>query len=255
MHMDVLARGNERRGLSQRLASLLVLGLVALACLLAQPQFGLAAAQGGEGSEQPGGGQTGGGLETTTIGRVTRVLGTSFLVRGGTMRDVVLNAPVMRGESLRTGPQARVELTMLDETKLTLGADTVFDLERYDLGSQRGAGSVLLRLTKGVFRAATGKLDALRGGPFEVATPLGTVGIHGTDFWGGYLGGDEISVLLVTGKGVYIKNDVGTTDIVTPGQGITLKPSTRAFPAAPPPAASMWGPEKTSRAFKSVSFD
>ena len=35
------------------------------------------------------------------------------------MRDVTLNAAVHRGESVRTGPLARVELTMLDETKLT----------------------------------------------------------------------------------------------------------------------------------------
>lgn len=246
MHTDALARMTEPRSVFLRLALAL-----SLACFLSWPQLSLAAEAVGQiGGGQIGGGHIGGGPETTTIGRVTRVQGTSFLVRGGTMRDVVLNAPVLRGESLRTGPLARVELTMHDETKLTLGADTVFDLERYDLGSQRGMGAVLLRLGKGAFRVATGRLDALRGGPFEVDTPLGTIGIRGTDFWGGYLGAEEISVLLVSGAGVYIKNSAGATEIVKPGYGVTLRSLD-----APPPAAILWGPEKAARAFKTVSFD
>ena len=191
-----------------------------------------------------------GGPEDTAIGHVRRVQGTSFLVRGGELRDVKQGAPVLRGESLRTGPGARVELTMLDETRLTVGADAVFDLERYDLGRQRGAGAVLLRLAKGAFRVATGKLDALRGGPFEVDTPVGTIGIRGTEFWGGYLSETEVSVLLISGSGVYVKNDAGRTEILKAGFGVTV----RSRGEIPPPAI-MWSPDKAARAFKTVAFD
>ncbi len=191
-----------------------------------------------------------GGPEDTAIGHVSRVQGTSFLVRGSELRDVKPGAPVLRGESLRTGPNARVELTMLDETKLTVGADAVFDLERYDLGRQRGEGAVLLRLAKGAFRVATGKLDALRGGPFEVSTPVATIGIRGTDFWGGYLSENEVSVLLISGSGVYVKNDAGKSEIVKAGFGLTV----RSRGEIPPPA-SMWSPDKAAKAFKTVAFD
>lgn len=191
-----------------------------------------------------------GGPEDTPIGHVSRVQGTSFLVRGGELRDVKVGVSVLRGESLRTGPNARVELTMLDETKLGVGADAVFDLGRYDLGRQRGEGAVLLRLVKGAFRVATGKLEALRGGPFEVETPVGTIGIRGTEFWGGFLNEGEVSVLLISGSGVYVKNDAGKSEILKAGYGLTV----RSRGEIPPPA-SMWSPDKVRRAYATVTFE
>lgn len=184
------------------------------------------------------------------LGHVSRIQGAAFARQDGVLRPLALNEPVKRADTLLTAAGSRLELTMLDETRLTLGAGTEFELARYDLGRQQGAGAVLLKLTKGAFRLATGELSALRGGPFEVGTPLGTIGIRGTEFWGGYLGTDEVNVLLISGKGVYIKNDGGTTEIVKPLEGVTLRSAT-----APPPAPILWSPEKRARAFKTVEFD
>jgi len=184
------------------------------------------------------------------VGHVSRLRGASFAQQGQELRPLALNMPVQRQDVLKTGPGARLELTLLDETKLTLGADTTFALERYDLGRQQGEGLVLLRLVKGAFKVATGNLSALRGGPFEVNTPLGTIGIRGTEFWGGFLSEGELSVLLISGKGVYIRNDGGSTEIVKPLEGVKLRSR-----SAPPPAPSLWSPDKRARAFKTVAFD
>jgi len=182
------------------------------------------------------------------VGHVSRVKGAAFATRGAELRPLEPGTLLHRKDVLKTGPEARLEVTMLDETKLTLGADTVLALERYDLGQKQG--EVLLKLTKGAFRVATGGLAALRGGPFEVSTPLGVIGIRGTDFWGGFLEAEELSVLLISGKGVYIKNDAGQTEILRPLEGVVLRSAT-----VPPPAPSLWSPDKRSRAFKTVSFD
>lgn len=188
------------------------------------------------------------------LGHVSRIQGAAFaeqaLDKRHELRPLALHSMVQRGDVLKTGPGARLELTMLDETKLTVGADTVFSFERYDLGRQQGAGAVLLKLTKGAFLLATGEISALRGGPFEVQTPLATIGIRGTEFWGGYLGTEEINVLLIAGKGVYIKNDGGLTEILKPGEGVTLRARD-----LPPPAPTLWSPAKKALAFKTVTFD
>jgi len=184
------------------------------------------------------------------VGHVSRVMGAAFAVQGNDLRPLETSTLVRRTDVLKTGPEARLEVTLLDETKLTLGADTVLAVERYDLGRQNGAGAVLLRLSKGVFRVATGQLSALRGGPFEVATPLAVIGVRGTDFWGGFLAEQELSVLLISGKGVYIVNDGGRTEINWPQEGVVLRSAT-----VPPPAPSLWSPDKRQRAFKTVSFD
>jgi len=187
---------------------------------------------------------------TENLGHVSRVQGSAVARQGREVRSLELNSQVKREDTLLTAAGSRLEVTMLDETRLTLGADTEFVLERYDLGRQQGAGAVLLRLTKGAFRLATGELTALRGGPFEVGTPLGVIGIRGTEFWGGFLGTEEVNVLLISGKGVYIKNSAGMTEILKPLEGVTLRTAT-----APPPAPTLWSPDKRARAFKTVEFD
>lgn len=184
------------------------------------------------------------------LGHVTRIQGLAVAQQGQELRSLSVSSPVKRQDVLKTGPGARLELTMLDQTRLTLGADTVFTLERYDLGRQQGAGAVALRLGKGAFRVATGELSALRGGAFEVGTPLGTIGIRGTEFWGGFLNDVEVGVLLISGKGVYIRNDGGVVEIVKPLEGVTL----RSW-SLPPPAPTLWSPDKRAAAFRTVEFD
>lgn len=186
--------------------------------------------------------------DVESVGHVSRVQGLSFAGQGSSLRALEKNAIIGRKDVLKTGPASRLEITLLDETVLTLGADTVFSVERYDLG--RKESGVLLRLAKGAFRVATGKIEAQRDGPFEVATPLGVIGIRGTDFWGGFLAQNELSVLLISGKGVYVVNDGGRMELTKPMEGLTLQSLT-----TPPPAPSLWSPEKRQRAFRTVAFD
>jgi len=184
------------------------------------------------------------------VGHVSRVKGVAFALHAGELLQLEQGTLVRRTDVIKTGPDARVEITMLDETRLRLGADTVLALERYDLGRQNGPGAVLLLLTKGAFRVVTGQLMALRGGPFEVVTPFATIGVRGTDFWGGLLKPDELSVLLISGSGVYIRNDGGKSEITRPLEGVRL-----SSPTAPPPEPSLWSPDRRSQAFKTVAFD
>jgi hypothetical protein len=188
--------------------------------------------------------------ETENLGHVSRIQGEAFALHQGALVPLAQGTTVRRTDVLKTGPGARVEITMLDETRLTLGADTMLALERYDLGRQPGPGAVLLLLTKGAFRVVTGQLTALRGGPFEVLTPLATIGVRGTDFWGGMLAPDELGVMLISGSGVYIRNDGGKSEITRPLDGVRL-----TSPSAPPPRPSLWSPELRAQALKSVAFD
>jgi hypothetical protein len=184
------------------------------------------------------------------LGHVSRIQGAASAEQGGAVHPLALHTMVQRGDVLKTGPGARLELTLLDETRLTLGADTEFVLERYDLGRQQGAGAVLLKLAKGAFRLATGELSALRGGPFEVGTPLGVIGIRGTDFWGGYITAEGVSVMLISGKGVYVVNEAGRSEIVNPGDGVELRSR-----LVPPTHAIPWSPAVKAKAYQMVGFD
>jgi ferric-dicitrate binding protein FerR (iron transport regulator) len=186
--------------------------------------------------------------EVESVGHVSRAQGVSFAVKGEVLRALEPNALIGRKDVLKTGPGSRLEIILLDETRLSLGADTVFSVERYELG--RSEGGVLLRLTKGAFRVSTGGMEATREGPFEVVTPLGVIGIRGTDFWGGFVAENELSVLLLSGKGVYVVNDGGRMEIVRPMEGLTLRSL-----STPPPSPSLWSPDRRARALRTVAFD
>jgi hypothetical protein len=184
------------------------------------------------------------------VGHVSRIQGLVFALQAGLLRPLEQGAWVSRTDVLKTGPGARLEITMLDETRLTLGADTMLAVERYDLGRQKGDGAALLLLTKGVCRVATGRQVALREGPFDIVTPLATMSVRDSDFWGGFLEPEELDVLLIVGAEVSIRNDGGTSKIVKPLEGVRL-----FSPVSPPPEPSLWSPDKRARAFKSVAFD
>lgn len=186
--------------------------------------------------------------ELENVGSVSRARGLSYAVQDGALRELAPGALIGRKDVLKTGPGARLELLLLDETQLTLGENAVLSVERYDLG--RKEGSALLRLSKGVFRAVTSRLEGVRGGGLEIVTPLATIGIRGTDFWGGLDEKDGLSVLLISGKGVYVFNDGGRTEITRPFEGVSVR-----SPSAPPPSPSLWSPERRQRALKTVAFD
>jgi len=194
--------------------------------------------------------------EGENVGHVSRVKGNVYVLHAGELLAAAPGVPVRRADVLKTGPGARVEVTMLDETRLTLGADTVLAVERYDLGRQSGQGAVGLLLTKGAFRVVTGQLSALRGGPFEVLTPLATIGVAGsaaaggTDVWGGFLAPEELGVLHLAGPGAYVKNDGGRCDVSRTFEGVRL-----TSPTAPPPEPTLWSPDRRAKALRGVAFE
>lgn len=180
------------------------------------------------------------------VGRLTRVQGKVSAMSGGDERALSQDDPVHLGETLITGEQARAELTMRDATVITLSEQTVFTIERFD----QARHSARFEMVRGAFRAATGSIAKPSRPDFTVTTPLAVIGIRGTDFWGGFLTPEELSVFMISGKGVFVKNTSGRQDIARPGEGITV-----LSPDQPPSPAVMWGQPKVDRAFKTVTFD
>lgn len=182
-------------------------------------------------------------------GKVTRIQGPATATRGAAVTDLTRGAPVYSGDALATGPDGRLELTMADGTTLTLGGGTEFSLEGYLWNEEAGTGAALLKLSKGAFRSVTGALTAVENPMYQVQTALATIGIRGTDFWGGYLSADALDVLLVSGEHkVVVTNARGTTVLDKPGQGVTVPGG-----AAPLPP-KVWPQAKVQKAFGTVTF-
>ncbi|MFO0998224.1 MAG: FecR family protein [Alphaproteobacteria bacterium] len=164
-------------------------------------------------------------------GTVSRVRGEATALAGGQTRPLTEKAKVYVGDEIRTGRDTRVEVTMIDDTKLTLGDNSRLAIDEYVFSSKQNKGKGSVRVIEGVFRAATGKLSKVEGAPFQVKMPVATLGIRGTEFWGEQRA-DNLLVALLGGKGVYLENQAGRVEINQLGFATRITSATTA-PAAP----------------------
>jgi hypothetical protein len=100
----------------------------------------------------------------------------------------------------------------------------------------------------GAFRFISGQVSKLASSDVSVATPSATIGIRGTEFWGGPIDGQSLGVFLIDGA-VRVSNAAGEQNLSLPGQGTNI-----ATPGAAPGPVTIWPPDKVSRAVATVTF-
>ncbi|MCW9035197.1 MAG: FecR family protein [Rhodospirillales bacterium] len=180
----------------------------------------------------------------TIAGTVSKVTGEVSSVSTSGTRTLGVNDPVFIQDNLVTKVGALVELSMKDGATLTLGAESSIVIEDYTFEDDQGNAS--LNLTRGAFRMISGALKGVEGREFSLRTPVATIGIRGTDFWGGRLDGDY-NFALLNGKGIYVENAAGRVEISQVGFGTTVK-----SPNQTPSPPKKWSSEKVKRALDTV---
>lgn len=191
--------------------------------------------------------------QVTAAGYVTRVRGEVQVLADAKVQTLALGSALFLGQRLSTGPDARLEARMKDGSVLTLGERTEFVIEQV-AGSTAQAADSRFSLLKGVFRAITGKLaNGQPASSWQVRTPVAIIGVRGTELWGGFdllgAGRDTLDVVMLDGKGVYVANPQGITELVRGGDGTTVKGET-----APPVGLVPWGEAKLQAAQRSVGW-
>jgi hypothetical protein len=193
----------------------------------------LAAAAGAEGADP--------------VGRVNKVQNAAQVISASGPAAAVIGTEVRMKDELRTGPDARLQVTFRDNTVLTLGENARLVVDRYVYEPERGIGEAALNAAAGAFLFATGRMKSLKDKNILVSTPLATIGVRGTEFWGGPIDG-HYGVFLVEGE-ITVTSQGGSVTLSGGGQGTDI-PS----PADPPSAASAWAAEKVARAVATVSL-
>jgi hypothetical protein len=191
-----------------------------------------------------------GAVEPAVAGRVIHLQGGAFASHRQSSTNLSLGSHILIGDHIVTGSNARVGVKMLDGAVLSLGADTEFAINDYRYQEQEKQGTARLELFKGVFRAVTGAIGKLKERDFKVKTSVGTIGIRGTDFWGGYYFSQALDVALLGGKGIYIENAAGVVEVSEPGEGISVN-SASELPLPP----KRWGEQKLNAAKQSIEWD
>jgi hypothetical protein len=187
-----------------------------------------------------------GDISQCRFGEVGALYGSVKIVRAGSTHVPVSGEPLCVGDRFMTDARGVAELKFADGTRITVGKDSTFVIRQWKQRRFR-ANQASFELVRGAFRALTGAITE-RDHRFEVKTSIATIGVRGTEFWGGLdLTPGAVDVIMLNGKGVYVTNSAGTVDISTPGTGVSVRST------AAPEAAKPWSPEKLRKAVATVT--
>jgi hypothetical protein len=181
------------------------------------------------------------------VGAVSRIQGEASGTRGGATLALGLNASVFLNEVVSTGEAARLEVTFTDNTRLTLGEKAVLTLDTYVFNPAAGSGTIKFGVV-GALRFLSGQMSKLPRSDVSVTTPVATLGIRGTEFWGGPIDDQALGVFLIEGA-VSVSNAAGEQILSQPGQGTNI-----ATPGAAPGPVTFWPRDKVNRATATVTF-
>lgn len=159
--------------------------------------------------------------DRNVVGNVSLLQGNVELVRRGEIVTLKEDTLLEEGDRLTTG-KGGIRIRLRDNTRITLAKNTQFEIDRYRYSAEEKEAEARFKLVSGAFRAVTGAIGHLPEPSFEVETSVATMGIRGTDFWGGFIFSGDLDVAMFTGKGVYVRNADGIQEIRLPGEGVTV---------------------------------
>jgi hypothetical protein len=181
------------------------------------------------------------------IGAVSHIQGKASGTHDGATEALDLKSSVFLGEVVSTGEAARLEVAFTDGTQVTLGEKAELRLDTFVFNPAVGSGTIKFGVV-GAFRFLSGQVSKLASSDVSVTTPVATIGIRGTEFWGGPIDNQALGVFLIEGA-VSVSNAAGGRILSQPGQGTNI-----ATPGAAPGPVTLWPPDKVDRAIATVTF-
>jgi hypothetical protein len=158
-------------------------------------------------------------------------------------RHAAPDLPVREGEVLQTGAGARLVVLFIDDTQLILSEKTRVTVNDYIFNESAPEGN---RAAYSILNGAFLYVSGLIGPGARVETPAGSIGVRGTQFWGGMLDG-QYGVLVTEGR-VALSAATGETEI---NAGLGVFSRGRIFA---PSAPAAWAEEKKTRAVATVAL-
>ena len=120
--------------------------------------------------------------QSADIGQVKVVKGTVTIERSGQALATNVGMRVQAGDIVRTGGDASVGITMIDDTLLSAGPNSVLTLERLEYQPTTHTGRLDTTLATGTLAVVSGRIAKQSPDAMTVRTPFAILGVRGTEF-------------------------------------------------------------------------
>lgn len=118
--------------------------------------------------------------EPAAAGRIKIASGSAFIVRSsGTVRAQP-GEDVYQADTLKTGSDGRMGITLKDDTRLSLGPNSEIRLDRFAFAPAEGKLEFVLKVVRGVAGYVSGKIAKIAPDAVRLETPSAIVGVRGT---------------------------------------------------------------------------
>lgn len=118
--------------------------------------------------------------ERVAAGRIKIASGAAFIVRGGDTTPAQAGQDVYQADTLRTGNDGRLGLTLKDDTRLSLGPNSEIRLDRFAFAPAEGRLEFVLKVVRGVAAYVSGRIAKIAPDAVRLETPSAIVGVRGT---------------------------------------------------------------------------
>lgn len=118
----------------------------------------------------------------TDIGRIKSVKGAVTVQRAAGTLPATVGMRVLASDTVRTGADGTVGITMADDSLLSAGPDSVLSLDRYDFDPTTHQGRFDATLNKGTLAVVSGRMAKQSPEAMTVRTPAAVLGVRGTTF-------------------------------------------------------------------------
>jgi len=180
--------------------------------------------------------------QTPSVGRASRITGdqvSSAQAPGAPVRKLAEGDGLFAGERIRTGAGTVLQIDFTDKSRMTLGPNTEFEVEKYfqATGGASGEETFTSRVFKGAFRYVSGLIARKKRQNVHIRIAVATIGIRGTHFEGEVTerqekGGKTVDasakVALLepegsdAGNAIVVENKFGSVVIDKPGFGTEI---------------------------------
>lgn len=113
-------------------------------------------------------------------GRIKVVAGDAFIVRQNATIPAQLGQDVFETDSLKTGADGRIGITLKDDTRVSLGPSSELRLQRFIYEPGSGSLGMVLQFVRGVAAYVSGRMAKLAPQSIRLETPAAIVGVRGT---------------------------------------------------------------------------
>ena len=118
--------------------------------------------------------------QPATAGRIKVVGGAAFIVRGTQQLPAQVGHVVLASDTLRTGTDGTLGVTLRDDTRVSLGPDSELRVERFLFDPGGGQLALALRFVRGISAYVSGRIARLSPDAIRLETPAAIVGVRGT---------------------------------------------------------------------------